>query len=273
MRVERLTKNVLIALADSDWVLQSQDPLYELSMLILVAAAYGEQEVYTQVKAQMLQLLPMKQLTSKQAWLLGRLVVASKMINDDESLPLQADLKRYLMPESTGLMPQRPPADFFTAWAWAYLLFDDVTLYSEHRDQLGLQLAAIKSHLDKSSLIWVKVMNLYAYASNDDQERFADAMLHFCDDTGAATMEEAVALVPLEDYRLWLIQLINWSVVRLQADRSLLLPTVTPYKLSGAPEMMAMAFEKLVDDLRSERGYDTVVINSAWSSIGGCAIL
>lgn len=194
--------------------IEAKDKAKELkieSMLLLVSSMQNSSALYEKERNSMKEILSDKEIKLEmptRVWMLGRMVLAAKMINDQDSTQkLSTTLLQQLQTLSAS-----DDSSPLTGWAWAYLLTAIPDYYQEHVDKLK-SYTQDKSEKDyNSTLMWTLVMNLNAAASNTDKETYQYFLTQMINVSPKKTLKSAVDGVPKDDYKYWLLSLLQVSI-------------------------------------------------------------
>lgn len=225
-------KDSIITFAGSEYqkikhnpALNPQDRLYQLSMPLLAYATMKQITEYQTVLADMQQILDNETDSGKiqkswQLWMLGRMAVAAKLAGDQQKL---SELKTTLSKE----LSENDTKDIFTGWAFAYLASLDQDTYKQYQAKLSEYDKLERARFDKdpekegSNYVWTVVMNLYAAASTNQDDDYAMYKEELINLTPQKSLTATSQLVPMSDFRQWLISFQRYSFTMMQDKASL----------------------------------------------------
>ncbi len=179
------------------------------------------------------------------AWILGRILVATMQMKDDTAAAKTAAVIFGLLKTSE--------VDCFSAWAWGYL-----AIYCAEKMPAELE-AVQKAMMDctdalskkpeehgKDNVSWAIVMELQSIAIKDDKAAYGARLAKLLEFTGTASVLAALRTIPKEDFRAWATALIL-SAARKIGDTALVdsLTAALPEEIAGSPslgdQMLALA--------------------------------
>jgi len=181
---------------------------YGMSIPLLGAAYLGDEELYTELKGAMMENLGKSEKpTTKDAWLYGRILVASLKMEDDTAVNEIIDKMESAL--------QNGENDCFAAWAWGYLaIYYDEENADEYPDICESMIKSINSlasqneEKGKDNVAWAIVMALQSFSSaegyDDEYAKAIDQLKTFYE---KPTVLEALQTIPGEDFRAWAISL------------------------------------------------------------------
>lgn len=197
--------------------------------------------LYYQIKADLLQALDKTDDSSFKAWMLGRVILAAKLMNDNETL-------NFWLPKMKAILEKcvkDNTKDEFTAWAWGYLAALDKKEYKAAKKEMLIEAQDLTKLYHKlyqeqqqnvlegksldekdeaklqaalSNALWAHVMNLQAAAKDKDGLTFRMILLEIKQIKGSNSVAEALTKGLLRtaasnDYPAWAI-----GIVRLAAE-------------------------------------------------------
>lgn len=205
--------------------------LSSLSLRLMVASQWDDQNEYESAKSSMLQLLQIQEPTDKQkiarialridsfqAWMLGRMSIAALNIND-----LQSAQTFYEIISDFLIRPEiKQSTDPTTAWAAGYLLEYEARvnpeMYYAHIDGLlmraNLAIEKAKAEQALSTIAWIHIVNLNAAAHAKDETNYQQIKIALGnqdvvgdviedDKTIDQNILNVLKQIPLEDFRAW----------------------------------------------------------------------
>lgn len=142
--------------------------------------------------------------STQNAWLLGRLVVASLLMNDDKTAHTAAEAMIILLEKN-------PSVDCYSSWAWGYL-----AIYCQENQ--STEFPAVKKQMlktiqklsqdpkekGKDNVSWAIVM---ALQSVDNKAEYYQLLQDLVDFTDSSSVSEALNKIPARDFRAWAISL------------------------------------------------------------------
>lgn len=181
---------------------------YHLSVLLLVCVQESKRD-YENIRNEMLSALGKMtpEQNSKKAWLLGRVLVAAKAMNDQKTVEnTQVALRDLLNSPATM-------KDEYSAWGWGYLANADEAEYKKTKTAMvnaaenetrKYEEAPTKTKDMLSSVLWAWVMNLQAAANASDEETYKEALSQIKSATTEKTLASALSKgIPEGDYQAW----------------------------------------------------------------------
>lgn len=234
-----------------DKTLTPQQRLYQFSMPLLALATVKENTGYSTILSNMASILnDDAQRTQIQKpwelWMLGRMAIAAKLAGDKERLP---EIKNALYAQ----LRQHDAKDVITGWAFAYFAAIDVDSYQQSRLKLMEYTDLARSNYmqnpkaEASNFIWTLVMNLYASANAGNTEDYQYFIHELKTATEKNSLKETTLLVPVDDYRQWLVSVARVSFKRMNDEVSLKeLESIHAPTISDSDSMLAWANEILV---------------------------
>jgi len=231
-----------------------QDRLYQLSMPLLALATVND-EGYDKVFQSMETILrdpDAKIANNWKLWMLGRMVLAAKLQKDTYHFHLYQHQLDCLLAK-----PQEE--DAITGWAYAYLALSDNMKFLQYQTKLQqyAELARISYEADKtpgkaSNYIWTLAMNIFAAAqTNNDYGTYLSSLRSL---SSTSSLEEAIALVPEDDYRQWLRSVVR-AAFQLRNDQANLkeLPADSSKQITTKDTMLAWANEWSIEESTTNR--------------------
>lgn len=223
--------------------LNPQQQLYQSSMPLLALATLKESADYLKILADMEHILNDESKVSRidkswQMWMLGRMVLASKLAANPEKL---TQLKKQLATE----LLKNDNKEVISAWAIAYLASIDEASYQQLREKLleytRLEHERYSANPSKeaSNFVWTLTMNLYA-AANSGKKDYADFLNQLIGLT--KSLKETSLLVPESDYRQWLVSVQRFAFALMGDLKSLkALPAINSSTVNNFDSMLAWA--------------------------------
>jgi hypothetical protein len=168
------------------------------------------------------------------AWILGRLLVASMLMNDDKTSHKIADVIQLLLKQSTSV-------NAFGAWAWGYLaIYYAQTQPAEFpaikRQMLDYiqTLSQDPKEKGKDNVSWAIALALQSIDNKKEHDQLMSDLITFTD---SSSVVEALQKIPPEDFRAWAVSLTLEAAKKLKDDQTLIddLSQELPKSIEGSP--------------------------------------
>src|SRR3990167_5400556 len=184
----------------------------QLSLPLMVASMENNGNIYRDLLSRMLKALTtsldhpisndVNSSFSYQTWLLGRVLLASKYINDYATSEKISALMLGLLQNNNTIH------DEFYAWAWAYLVSyyaDQPEFYNKYKIDMFNAADYYVTHnpTQIENIVWIRVMELQAVASAKDDTQYQVILQAIKQNTKKSTVLNALDIIPLEDYQAW----------------------------------------------------------------------
>lgn len=199
--------------------------IYNMSTLLIASSLLGSSS-YQKIEEEMNRYINEVQPLSKQAWMLGRMLMAvilrqsDSMATDNSSTFVYKRQSEKLKRQLEELLKNKNMTkDVMRGWAIGYLASVDRATYDDYKWQLTQCLSDVMKNYQKSKrsnhlsdFLWTMTMNVNAAAQVNDVEGYRYYMgkletLIKDKDMEMNFITEAVNAMPVSDYRAWLLSL------------------------------------------------------------------
>lgn len=221
-----------IDFADKQYVVENVKTLlananrdaYLVSMPLIVSAQLGDEELYQQTHAAMLQAMANRKNDTFTAWLYGReLLAATSMGNKSEDVGVATEKLKELLEQN------KYSTDNFRAWALAYLAASNKDAYQETKKDM-LSLANELTNRDlilapaRSDALWAWVMVSFAAANAQDKDTYHLALNNMRNITASVGVAEAlktglVRNADSNDYPAWAMGIVQLAAARMHDEK------------------------------------------------------
>jgi hypothetical protein len=141
---------------------------------------------------------------NQNAWLLGRLVVASMLMKDDKTASKAAEAMKILL-------EKKATVDCFSSWAWGYLAIytqqnqpNEYPAIKKQMLETIQKLSQDPQEKGKDNVSWAIVMALQGIDSKADYYQLLQDLVTFTD---SSSVVEALNKIPAPDFRAWAMSL------------------------------------------------------------------
>jgi hypothetical protein len=223
-----------------------RERLTQLSMLLLAYAAVQEFKEYQSVLEDMKSILSSDSISTQdnqswRLWILSRMAVSSKLMDDTVELD---SLEKTLRAELLSNNDKEKYQDATRGWAFAYFASIDESLYENSIAILCQYYFNQKTENTTSNCVWTLVMTLYASACACHREDYGCILQLLKNITGNNSLKDAIRVVPKNDYRQWLVSIIQCSCALMKDTKTLKeLQDFQVSKIENFDDMLAKAYE------------------------------
>ncbi|GJM06609.1 MAG: hypothetical protein DHS20C10_03430 [marine bacterium B5-7] len=189
---------------------------YALSMPVFAAALAGDAKQYVLMLPKFKGAISCSPDNAEKAWMLGRLLIAAKMMDADDSVleKYRDEMRKILEP----LNEQKDNAAM-RAWAWAYLVASyDASTEASYIQAISAMATAgeyLSADASLTEKMWTTVMGAFASAlANDDACYKAYAKTTLNEVRGERSLEQVFAALPADDYPAWLIASLQFAALK-----------------------------------------------------------
>jgi hypothetical protein len=189
---------------------------YLISMPLIVSAQLGDDDLYQQTHAAMLQAMESRKNDTFTAWLYGReLLAATSMGNKSEDVSVATKKLKELLEQN------KDSIDSFRAWALAYLAASNNGTYHETKKDM---LALANKLPAGSDALWAWVMVSFAAANAQDNNTYHLALNNIRNIAGSASVAEALKIglvrnANSNDYPAWAMGIVQLAAARMHDEK------------------------------------------------------
>lgn len=190
---------------------------YALSMPMLISAMMGNKERYLLLRDMVDISLDSNEYPPKktlQAWMLGRMILADKIMGDDLE-PSQKIAQQDTVEQLKKLLSTIEEDDSFSAWAWGYLACVD---YDYAKEPMLKAARSLKASAPMADQIWAWVMCIQAAAYANDIATYKECVQQIKLITGKEMMvSEALSTLLTRDERTLNNDFPGWAMAGVRA--------------------------------------------------------
>jgi len=149
------------------------------------------------------------------AWMLGRLLIAANEVNDIVTV---YNVEAFL----TVCLEDADTKDHYAVWAWGY--WGTVYLHDPISKKITSLVQGFTEPLKDENLVvalWELTMFAQATAFNNDINLFTQVILAMKIVSGKETVSQALAKIPMNDFRAWAIGIVAHSASKMKETHNI----------------------------------------------------